>query len=180
MTAKEYLSNYGDRLDAQRERMLKVIENLSEQQFNKRPDAKTWSCAEVVDHLIVSGGSYLDFLPSVVAAAEIDNDEWLKHTFMGGMICKMAGPNGNAPVPKGMEPRSSKFDLKIIEEWKLLHDAQKQLAESAKGKNIVGARFPNPMLKWVKMNVFDALEIYVQHTERHLQQIEARAKAVLS
>jgi hypothetical protein len=113
----------------------------------------------------------------VIPAAARGNPE-VKHTWLGGLIVKMAGPDGNAPAPKPVRPANRVNSAASIEKWKTRQAQFCELAASAMETDLMSARFKNPFIPIFQMNVYDAFRIIVEHTERHVRQIEERAKTL--
>jgi len=177
MKCSEYLAGYPARMEDLVKRAKDAISGHSEAQLNQRPDPKTWSCAEIFDHLLVSNDSYIESMRQAISNGAKGDPE-VSYSFMGRMIIKAAGPEGNAPVPSAMVPRASTFPSTVVDDWSAQMSKLSALAEAANGADLVAARFPNPFAKFMRLRVTDAFEIIAQHGERHVRQIEHRSTLV--
>jgi hypothetical protein len=90
---------------------------------------------------------------------------------IGAAIAKAAGPGGNAPVPPGMAPGKGPYDKSIIDEFIHLHEKLNGLTRTADGIDLRRAKVPNPMMKFISMNLADCFAILAGHGERHMGQI---------
>jgi hypothetical protein len=156
-------------------RMDKVLEGVDVERLNRVPDSKTWSPAQVVDHMVIANAPYLKAMPEALTRAPKGDSE-VRHSFFGRVIVKGAGPGGNAPVIKKLRPRETRIPIEIVEEWRGQQEQIISLIESAQGKDISRTPVPNPFFPIFRMNLADCFEILTVHTERHLLQIEQRLR----
>ena len=98
----------------------------------------------------------------------------MKFSFVGKMIIKGAGPDGNVPVMKVMVPSPGPYELSLVDDWVKQHEEILSLLRKANGFDPSAARISNPFIPILKMNLADAFEIIAVHGERHVGQIEER------
>lgn len=179
MTIQNYLEKYPERIERMSERVLIALDGFDQPMLNMPPAPNTWNCGQVIDHLIVSNTGYLGNMQTAIEGAtrSKENPE-IAYSFIGKQVIKNAGPNGNFPVPRGMEPRLGIIELDLIERWKRDMDVLGALAKMSVGINLNKVKFPNPIMKLMKMRLSDGFEILAEHTERHVRQIEDRAKII--
>lgn len=179
MTIHNYLEIYPERIEKMSQRVLTALDGFDQQMLNMPPGPNTWNCGQVIDHLIVSNTGYLGNMQTAIEGATKGKDSpEIAYSFIGKQIIKNAGPSGNFPVPKGMEPRSGIIEIDLIERWKRDMDVLGALAKKAMGVNINKVKFQNPFIKIMRMRLSDGFEILAEHTERHVRQIEDRAKII--
>jgi len=159
------------------ERVRTAIDGLSEDDLNRAPSPGEWSIAQVIDHMIVSHGSYLAALPSAIQSVG-PRDAEVKLTRIGAFLARVSGPDGDAPVPKPFRPTQSRYPASVFEEWQAQTEELARLFESAKGKDLNRKSLRNPVVKLFGMNIADVMSIAEGHFERHVRQIEARAAAI--
>ncbi len=129
-----------------------------------------WSAIQIFDHLVKSNEPYINNITNALPNAK-KGDSQIAFTMFGRFIAKFAGPNGNAPAPKPFVP-SANPDRSVIEVWKNTHNKMIELLNAAKDVDLSKTKVKNPVIKMFSMNLCDCFEIWVQHTERHVQQIE--------
>lgn len=174
MTCKTLVTNLLQKNEELLHRGIVVTQDVSGDQLNIAL-GNEWSPAQVFDHLTLGNAIYIQTIQSGLDSAKtIGEDLEARGTWFGRIIEKGAGPNGNAPVPKSIRPRSGFIEKTIVDKWV---DQQREiirLLNVSKDKNIRSAYVKNPFFKLIRMNLVDCLRIITAHTERHVAQIEER------
>jgi hypothetical protein len=96
----------------------------------------------------------------------------LKFSFLGRIEIRAVGPKGSMPVPKVMVPPDRRLDPQLIENLDSGLLRLQSYCTSWKGIDIVRTKFKNPFVPLIKMTLADALEVHIQHCDRHLGQME--------
>ena len=176
MTCRELIQN----CEAQNKELLARAEKaqaaLSPQQWNEAP-AGGWSPAQIFEHMTLANAPYIEVLERELPTAPMGDESRVRHTLFGKMIHKVSGPSGNAPAPKNLHPSTKKHTREIYSQWRDQQERIIELHEMAKGKNLSAVKVKNPFLKLFKMTLCDFFAILSAHTERHVGQIEERARA---
>ncbi len=178
MTCDEALANFEKRVADQIERMRKATDGLTDGQLRAQPEPGVWGVGQVIEHLNLATGPYLTVMDRAIRDASGDGTGLLKLTFLGRLIAKAAGPDGNAPAPKAMSPEANQTSEDVAE-WFRQADRVLELLLAARGKNLVRTKFKNPFLSVISMNLCDGFTIVVEHNERHIRQIEERLPKVV-
>jgi len=156
-------------------RMLVLTANLDEKTLNTTPDASLWSPAQIIEHLVLANRPYLRAIGGVLKnAPRTQGDAPLRYTFFGKLLRKAVGPDGNAPAPKALHPRTTPIPTSVIQEWQQQQTELMALLNQSTGVDLSRTRVWNPLVKIIPMNLADCFAILTAHTERHLQQIEQR------
>ncbi len=162
------------------ERVTAACADLTNDQFNQRPEPHLWSCAEVIEHLNLSNRPYCQRMEPLVLRAVKAPDQPLPHTYLGRQIAKMAGPNKDVPAPRSMVPERKVYEKdRTLSEWIARQHQVETWCQALHGSNL-SEKFANPFVPILKLTLADGLLIMSEHTERHVRQIEQRAKAVRS
>lgn len=177
MTCNEVLANYEERLVGQIARMKSVTEGMTDEQLRAAPEPGVWGVGQVIGHLNMATGPYLDVLDQTIQKASADLGGMLKFTWFGKLIVKAAGPDGNAPAPKNMSPEANQTQADVME-WMSQAERLRGLIQAAKGKDLVRTKFKNPFVSVLGMNLYDGFTLLIEHNERHIRQIEERAPKV--
>ena len=122
-----------------------------------------------------ANGPYLEVLGPALDGAPAGDSE-VKFSRVGQFLIKVGGPGGSAPAPKLMVPTARRFERSILDEYLSQTAELHMVMDGAIGKDINAVRLNNPFVPIFKMTVADVLEVAVQHTERHIGQIEASFK----
>ncbi|MCW3055004.1 MAG: hypothetical protein JWN14_4174 [Chthonomonadales bacterium] len=159
-------------------RMLVATAHRDEKALNTTPDVSLWSPAQIVEHLVLTNRPYLRAIADVLQiAAHVPEDPLLRYTFIGGLLCKAAGPDGNVPAPKALHPRTTSIPITVVQEWQQQQIELMALINQSTGVDLSRTRVWNPLVKIIPMNLADCFAILTAHTERHLRQIEQRLPA---
>lgn len=173
MTAKHLLASCLSDVDRHLERIETSYRRVDNAAWNKRTARGEWSPGEVVEHMFMSHAPYLDRVPVALDSAGPDPGDPLKHSFIGGFLIKVAGPNGNARPPGPTRPAERQYDEADYRRWVDQTLAWKKVIEAAMDKNLA-VRIKNPIVGMFSMNLGDCFELLRDHTERHVRQIESR------
>ncbi|HSI73827.1 MAG TPA: DinB family protein [Fimbriimonas sp.] len=146
--------------------------SLSNAQLNWSPGKDLWSIGQIYEHMRLANVKYLPLMEEGVGAARYGREtDQVRHSLVGKMIAKAAGPGTNVPAHPAMIPSAGPFDQKVIESFIREHEALMALAKRALGSDLRhGVR--NPYMKLISMNLADCFAIVTAHGERHIGQIE--------
>ena len=148
--------------------------------WSSQPEPGIWSCGQVVEHLVLANSRYIAVAESVMPACPAaDPETEVAHSFIGRFLVRAAGPEGNAPAPAAMRPGPPEIvDRARLEEWRGQQGQIAELAAMARGKDLNRKLFRNPYVPLFRMCLADFFRLSVDHTERHVRQIEERAAKV--
>lgn len=169
-TAKREIENHVARVKAVAER--------APEKMGQRTAAGEWSPYEIIEHLIISyDREYAPVINEAISRAQpADGTQEVKPSFLGKFLVRVAGPDGNAPVPKPFRPSQTTYGPEVLDRWVATMERAVREFESVRGKNLTGTKFRNPFAKMFKMNLTDWMLVTVAHTERHVRQIEERTR----
>ncbi|GAB5410615.1 MAG: hypothetical protein BalsKO_29800 [Balneolaceae bacterium] len=149
--------------------------------LNTMPAPGKWCIGEIVDHLLISGGKYLD----VLEAKLNNNPDALKkgsgpysHPFLMRLFIKMVGPESKRKVPtiKPFEPHDhNNFDKEgLLNDFESLNTRFINLVDIADKHQLdLGEiKVGNPIYPIWKMSISGCFAINEAHQRRHLGQIE--------
>jgi uncharacterized damage-inducible protein DinB len=168
-----FLEEIVERLEKLVSRGRLVGRTLSEQQLNWSPGAGMWTIGQIFEHMHIANDLYLAPMERAISTARFGGDGEVKHTWIGGLIIKAAGPEGNAPAPRKMVPGPGPYSASVVEQFVSDHEAVAHLARESMRADINSAKIGNPLFPLIKMNLADCFAIAAAHGERHMGQIEA-------
>lgn len=178
MHCAQSLKDWQTRNQEMTARMLRLTTPLDAEKLNARPDASLWSPAQIVEHLVLTNRPYLQVMAAALQTApRVSEDPTVQQSFFGRILCQAAGPDGNAPAPKALHPRSTPIPISVLQEWEQQQLALMALLEKAAERDLSRIRVWNPFVRILPMNLADCFELMTVHTQRHLGQIEARLPA---
>lgn len=175
MNCSESLADWKTRNRAFVSRMETATRDLDEAALNLQQNAKTWSPAQVVEHLVLTNRAYLPAMKAALErAGKCAGDPPIRYSFFGNFLMKAAGPNGNAPAPKALHPRTTPISRTILAEWQQQQAELQTLLDQSAGIDLSQIPIRNPLVSIIRMNLADCFAITTAHTERHIGQIEER------
>lgn len=142
-----------------------------------RPDPARWSPAECVEHLNITGRTYLPILEDGLARARAlggpaparyrrDPLGWLLWRSMGPPV-RLRTKTPAAFIPSARVPLAA-----LVAEFDRLQAEQIRLAEAADGLPLQRVRVRSPFAERVQYNLYSCLTLLAPHQERHLWQAE--------
>lgn len=161
------------------ENLSQTIENefgmLSAEQLNWKPDAKQWSIAQCLEHLMNTNKNYLPILQRVVEGTWKPSF-WAKISpfskRIGRYVVKQFGPvvGQKFTSPPSFKPAKSDISGSIVADFKT--HQRKLLAnyQQLKSKNINHIIISSPALAMMTFPLTDCLQLMIVHEERHLAQ----------
>lgn len=189
MTQNEFLKSLDEHFDRVTQRVEKSFYYLPEEELNAKPNEKTWSVAQCIEHLNLTHAHYLKKLQEVEKKAgsqEIDHAFYhsLKGRFFvrgmapkdGGLIAyKMKTAKALRPLAE-REPGAIVLERVVFEDFMRDIAEFKRLLEVFKRVDIKKTKIPTLLGPLVKLSVGDALAFLSAHMDRHLLQAEKTAK----
>ena len=169
-------------LDANTAQAEELVRNLEEDEpFNWRPDEKSWSVAQCLDHLNAASRAYL---PPMRAAVERVRRKGAprRGPLHPGVLGRWfvatlePPPKRRLPAPKKIVPAARKGRSEVMAEWGRLQVEVKALLEEGAGLDLNGTRFVNPFLPLIRFSLATGFQVIEAHERRHLWQA-ARVKA---
>lgn len=174
MTCTELVAEAERRTQEQTERIRAKLATFEEAAWEKISPGSDWSTGPILEHMIISNESYLPTLETAVAsAARGGSGSEARTTLFGRMLTKAAGPDGNAPAPKAMRPPPGPVDRDAVSaRWYASQERFAKWLESVRDVDLTRTKIRNPLVPIFRMNLTDCIMVLVEHTERHVRQIE--------
>lgn len=154
-----------------------LVRDLSEAQLQWRPDERSWSIAQCLDHLAVGNRDYLGPMRQALAAAQRRGSRrrgsiqpgWFSRWFIREME---PPPRRRLPAPRQIVPALGKSGEEVkraffgakAETLELLHDAA--------AIDLNRTRFVNPFFPLFRFTLGAGFLILAAHERRHLWQAE--------
>ena len=162
-------------------RTQRALSNLSVSHFTAFPPDGGWSVAQVFEHLCIANGDYLKrTLPEGVAQARQSRHgirDW-RPSLLGGLLIASMRETSLTRLPSPKPWRVGQAVRAEVVEVFLSGIAQlRDHVRALEGSDLwVGVSSPlSPLLR---MNIGDACVILVEHTHRHLAQVERTRRSV--
>lgn len=149
---------------------------LSRNQLNWKPDPRSWSVAECLDHVMVTNKSYFKRFDQVKNHA-------IQTSFLGKIpgwanfcsnaILKTVDPKskGKTKTPKAFKPERSDYPIHIVDQYLDVHHELVAYLNELDGfeahEQIV---FASPISNLFQLRLDKVIEILWKHSVRHLHQ----------
>ena len=152
-----------------------LIAELDDERFNWRPDERSWSVAQCLDHLNVGNRIYLASMRSAVEEAQSKNalrrgpiqQRALERWFVRSLE---PPPRPRLSAPKKIVPAARKSRAEVGEEWTRIQSQIHDLLQQAAPLDLNGARFVNPFIPLIRFSVGTGFLVLETHERRHLLQ----------
>ncbi len=146
-----------------------------------KPNEKSWSACEVVDHLRVTGDLYYPRIDSAIERARAQGrteavrfkPPWLIRWFQKNLTQES---KRKFKAPKLFQPKTSRIGPEVFSEFLSQQESFIELIEEADSCNINRVKFGTPISPLFRMSIGSALWIMVTHQERHFAQAERVAR----
>lgn len=154
----------------------RLVAPLDEAAFNWRPDARSWSTAQCLDHMNVSNRTYMEALQQTLGAARRRGRTsrgpvqpgWLERWFVSNLE---PPPRRRFPAPKKVIPALTGEKEALLGEFRQLHREIADLLRDAADLDL-GVRFPNPFVPLIRFTAWTGFLVIPAHERRHLWQAE--------
>jgi len=175
-----------DSLRSAQTRLRRLSDNLSDEEWNKRPGPGRWSAAECVEHLNLTSRAYLALLPDAVSRAKKRGGPAQKHyrrDALGWFMSTMMGPLRHVgkfrivPVkttPKFV-PKSRRSRKEILSDFVRLQAELAAVIRSGDRLPLDQVKIVSPFGGRMKYSAYSALVIIARHQHRHIDQAEEAA-----
>lgn len=170
-----YLHAMIERLRNHAARVEQHFGQLSNAQLNWKTNPESWSVAQCLDHLITSNAGYFPTFRAI-GTGQAKMGFWARISplsgFFGDMLLRETGPQVKRKMkaPKVFAPSSSQLDTGILARFQ---QQQKELIELLLATDVVGHegfKIPSPVTGMITYRLDFAVQIIVQHEERHIIQ----------
>ncbi|MEO1652789.1 MAG: DinB family protein [Bacteroidota bacterium] len=150
---------------------------LSETQFNWKPEAKKWSIAECMDHLLIVFSRYEPNVEKKMQEAKKDNAFLpYKSTFTGRLFMRFVNPDKirKTSAPGFLKPTpGSTYPLSRMEDYLAYLEKVDQYIDQADGMALNKIRIASSIGPILKFSLGDYFLIESMHNRRHLKQMLA-------
>jgi len=163
-------------LDEHDRRAEGLVRDLDDEQFNWRPDERSWSIAQCLDHLNVANQAYVVPMREALEKARQKGAKRrgpirpgpLERWFVANLE---PPPKRRLPAPKKIVPAARKGKAEAMEEWRRVHAEVRGLLHDAAGLDL-RTRFVNPFIPLLRFTTGTGFRVIAAHERRHLLQGE--------
>ena len=149
---------------------------LTPEQLAWSPPEGGWSVGQVLEHLVVANGLYLQLCEALVArgtmaATDTAGARMWKPTLMGGLLARAVGPEAKSklPAPKVFRPGPAARE-RVLDAFTEMQERLATLIDRSATLDWRRLKGPSPVTSLVRVNLGDAFQVLVNHSNRHLNQ----------
>src|SRR5437588_3353680 len=160
-----------------------LVDGLSDEQLNWKPDAKRWSIAQCLEHLAVTSRGFNGYFPQTIERAR---NRWptssavsYRPTLIGGLLIKQVVPETTRrfPAPKIFKPSDSSSIHDALGIFLKQQNEFLRFVRASEGIDYNRARLRSPVTPLIRYSLGDAFVVTIVHECRHLAQA-ARVRAI--
>lgn len=172
------MHSYPDQLCSVADEATRLVENLTDAQFNWKPAPDRWSIAECLDHLNVVGSLLLPKLQEAIRIGDQKNvtgNPPFRYGPFSRLFIRMNSPSGiKLKTVKLYKPSGSSSLEKtdVMERFLALQDELAEAAIRADGLDLAKIKVSSPAGRLLRISLGAWFEATVAHERRHL--IQAR------
>ncbi len=176
-----YLSDMVEQAQATTERVTSAFGDLSGERLNWKPNARSWSVAQCLDHLITADKTYMVQLEAI-ASGRKETSFWESLTLFprvwGALVRWGVHPDNRLRTRTAtvLYPDSSDLPDTIVTDFARHVDELLKLIETTDGLDHTRVNLTSPPARVITYSVKDAIIIMVTHLERHYRQARAVTK----
>ncbi len=164
-------------LDGSDRRAEALVRDLDEERFNWRPDERSWSVAQCLDHLNVANLAYLARMRAALERAARKSEGRrgaIQPGFLGRWFVATLEPppKRRLPAPRKIVPAARKGRDEVIGDWRRIQAEVKDLLRAGAAQDLNGIRFVNPFFSLIRFSVGTGFQVIAAHERRHLWQAE--------
>ncbi len=161
------------------------LEPLDAEVLNRKPDEKSWSVLQCLEHLNILGAIYIKgFRQKTEDGTQRQGSEY-KTGWLGQYAARIIKPKEDGSLPYKMKAlpfmtaSASELDKEDVlrtqrEQLEAFLTTLEAATEVDLGKN----RVATSLGSWLKFKLGDAMRFYLNHQERHYQQMERTIERV--
>jgi hypothetical protein len=166
-----------DRIESQRDDLLKSFRSFSQDQFNKAPAPGRWSAAEILSHLIAAERLSLAYMQKKVQGIESASisGPW-EEIKMAALKVSQRLPGLKFKAPKHVVENTARYrDLVSIEsEWVKVRADLRALLEKIPQEKLNRLIYKHPVAGY--LNARHAVAFFHEHIRHHLAQLRSIQK----
>ena len=153
----------------------RLLSGLTEQQIEWRESPATWSIADCLNHLVVTGRQSLAHIHSAVADARsrgVLARGPFRHSLLGNWFVRLmdAPARIRFKVPDAYRPAPNAAVSEIVASFVQLQRELVQALQEADGIDLARVKVNNPVSDWFKMSLGQEFALTAAHERRHLLQ----------
>ena len=182
MTNQSFLNEIKDIYQDNQKLIKATLEDLAENELNKKASPESWSILECLEHLNIYARYYQSAIKTAIQkASKSDSNSAYSSGWFGKMSIDGIKPSNETKQKtlKKYNPTSSQLSISVVDEFWQNNAKWEEIIEMSFTIDINQRAVPVEFLKLIKMKIGDALCFAIQHEARHIQQISTIKKEIV-
>ena len=152
-----------------------VFGRLDARQLNWKPDARSWSVAQCLDHLLTVNHGMLRAMDAAIDAAA-PRTIWQRMPVLprlfGRLLIQSQRPEATRKytAPAQATPGTSAIDAQIVERFIAHQQEAASRVRSFEGRDLERLIMVSPFVSFITYSVLDGCRLIVTHERRHFEQ----------
>ena len=169
------LEEYARQVEAIKRDATDLVVELSEAQFNWRPEAGRWSIAECLTHLNVTARQYFPLIRAAIEQARarhLLSAGPFRHGFLGNWFVRSLEPpvKRRFKAPKIFVPPPDQPFVSVVPEFMGVQEQLLRFVRDANGVDLARAKVHSPASRLIRISLGQSLALLAAHERRHLWQ----------
>jgi hypothetical protein len=169
------LGEYRRQFEAIRRDAELLLGELTQSQLLWRARADSWSIADCLNHLVVTGEQSVANIRRAVGDARARGPSAggsCRHGRIGNWLVRLmdAPATIRFKAPKAYRPMTNVTPPEIVVRFFLLQDELLHAIEEANGVDLTAVKVSNPVSRWFRLSLGQELAFTAAHERRHLAQ----------
>lgn len=180
------LQDLKQRTQKQLDYLNQELEPIDAELLNRKPDEKSWSVLECLEHLNILGAIYLKGFRQKTASGIPRVGDSYKTGWLGEYAAKSMLPKDNGRLAYKMKTlpfmtaAGTNLDKnQVIATHREQLETFLQVVEAARKMDLGKNRVTTSLGKWLKFKLGDAMRFYLNHQERHYGQLRRTVARVV-
>ena len=162
-------------LTEQATKAVKQFKTLDPEQLNRKNSPDEWSILECIEHLNLYGDYYLpEIEKQIIAHKNGPAPELFKSGLLGNYFAElMKEKNGKIKKmksPADKNPAGTSLPVTTLDRFIKQQELLVSLLVQARSVNLVRARVPVSIARFIRLRLGDTFRFFVYHIERHIRQ----------
>lgn len=183
LESKDLLQTIVTETDKVGEDARRLTSGLTEAQMNWKPAPDSWSIAQCLEHLAVSGEKFGPYMTNAIARGReknrVSGPVPYRPSRLGGWLIKQLLPEATrrVPAPRIFRPSDAPAISGTADHFERQQRELLSFVHQARGVDYNKTRLRSPVTALMRYSLADAFVISVVHAQRHLAQARRVSQA---
>ncbi|MGH9146564.1 MAG: DinB family protein [Vicinamibacterales bacterium] len=153
----------------------RLLDGLTDAQLTWRETHTTWSVADCLNHLLVTGGHSTKAIRRALADARsrrLTGSGPFRHGMVGNWFVRLmdAPPGVKFKAPKAYRPELEMTVAEIVTGFFGLQQELTRILSEADGIDLARTKVDNPVMPWFRLSLGQEFALTMAHERRHVWQ----------